>query len=95
MPEKLRSRWGGRYRVKDISPYGAVELEHELSKSTFKLNGHQAMSSCVGLLPAPDVTWNESEYGFFNQRALRGNTPLFHPFLMWAGQHRHPNVKAY
>ncbi|MED6190031.1 hypothetical protein PIB30_101749 [Stylosanthes scabra] len=46
------------------------------------------MSSCVGLLLAPNVTWNKSEYGFFNQRCalwqyhlipcplnVRGTTP--------------------
>ncbi|MED6194386.1 hypothetical protein PIB30_028001 [Stylosanthes scabra] len=27
------------------------------------------MGSCVSLLPAPDVTRNKSEYGFFNQRS--------------------------
>ncbi|MED6161551.1 hypothetical protein PIB30_061852 [Stylosanthes scabra] len=41
MPGKLRSRWEGPYKVKDISPYGTIELEHESSKITFKVNGHR------------------------------------------------------
>ncbi|MED6222803.1 hypothetical protein PIB30_067957 [Stylosanthes scabra] len=28
------------YKVKDIFPYGTVELEHESGSTTFKFNGH-------------------------------------------------------
>ncbi|MED6112127.1 hypothetical protein PIB30_058857 [Stylosanthes scabra] len=36
----LKSRWEGPYKVKNIFPYGMVELEQEPGKPTFKVNGH-------------------------------------------------------
>ncbi|XP_025652661.1 uncharacterized protein [Arachis hypogaea] len=40
MPRKLRSRWHGPFRVKEVKPYGVVELFHPQSGTTFKVNGH-------------------------------------------------------
>ncbi|KAI3784472.1 hypothetical protein L1987_43571 [Smallanthus sonchifolius] len=36
-PGKLKSRWSGPYTVKEVFPYGAVEVEHEDGRS-FKVN---------------------------------------------------------
>ncbi|XP_072076606.1 uncharacterized protein [Arachis hypogaea] len=41
MLEKLRSRWDGLFRVKEVKPYGVVELFHPQSGATFKVNGHR------------------------------------------------------
>ncbi|MED6206483.1 hypothetical protein PIB30_027140 [Stylosanthes scabra] len=41
MPRKLRSRWDGPYKVRDVSPYGTKELENESGGSTFKVNGNR------------------------------------------------------
>ncbi|XP_072056210.1 uncharacterized protein [Arachis hypogaea] len=41
MPGKLRLRWDGTFRVKEVKPYGVVELFHPQSGTTFKVNGHR------------------------------------------------------
>ncbi|XP_016195853.1 uncharacterized protein LOC107636896 [Arachis ipaensis] len=41
MPGKLRSRWDGPFRVKEVKPYVVVELFHPQSGTTFKVNGHR------------------------------------------------------
>ncbi|XP_015939616.1 uncharacterized protein LOC107465138 [Arachis duranensis] len=41
MPGKLRSRWEGPFKVKEIKPYGVVELFDPKSEATFKVNGHR------------------------------------------------------
>ncbi|XP_016164737.1 uncharacterized protein LOC107607278 [Arachis ipaensis] len=40
MSGKLRSRWDGPFKVKELKPYGVVELFHPQSGATFKVNGH-------------------------------------------------------
>ncbi|XP_016192291.1 uncharacterized protein LOC107633168 [Arachis ipaensis] len=40
MPEKLRSRWEGPYRVEKAEPYGVYHLRHPSSPNFFKVNGH-------------------------------------------------------
>ena len=39
-PGKLKSRWSGPFRVKQVFPYGTVELEHP-EKGIFKVNGQR------------------------------------------------------
>ncbi|XP_016206498.1 uncharacterized protein LOC107646869 [Arachis ipaensis] len=39
MPGKLRSIWEGAFKVKEIKPYGVVELSDPQSDTTFKVNG--------------------------------------------------------
>ncbi|XP_048229108.1 uncharacterized protein LOC125369877 [Ricinus communis] len=39
-PSKLKSRWSGSFVVKQVFPYGTVELHH-LEKGDFKVNGHK------------------------------------------------------
>ncbi|XP_057763110.1 uncharacterized protein LOC130982966 [Arachis stenosperma] len=41
MPGKLPSRWEGAFMVKEIKPYGVVELFDPKSEATFKVNGHR------------------------------------------------------
>ncbi|XP_016178295.1 uncharacterized protein LOC107620680 [Arachis ipaensis] len=41
MPGKLRSRWDGPFRVKEVNPYGVVQLFYPQSGATFKVNGHR------------------------------------------------------
>ncbi|XP_057723800.1 uncharacterized protein LOC130939730 [Arachis stenosperma] len=41
MPGKLRSRCDGPFKVKEVTPYGVVELFHPQSGATFKVNGHR------------------------------------------------------
>ncbi|XP_025616806.1 uncharacterized protein [Arachis hypogaea] len=41
MPEKLRSRWKGPYRVEKVEPYGVFHLSHPSSPNFFKVNGHR------------------------------------------------------
>ncbi|XP_057762188.1 uncharacterized protein LOC130982264 [Arachis stenosperma] len=38
---KLRSRWEGPFKVKEVKPYGVVELFDPQSEATFKINGHR------------------------------------------------------
>ncbi|MED6160974.1 hypothetical protein PIB30_056331 [Stylosanthes scabra] len=60
------SRGGGVGRDPDLP---APKLTDIMMKKYTYTEGKKegAMSSCVGLLPASDVTRNNSEYGFFNQ----------------------------
>ncbi|KAI3802285.1 hypothetical protein L1987_30415 [Smallanthus sonchifolius] len=39
-PGKLKSRWTGPYTVKEVFPYGTIEIEHEDGR-IFKVNGHR------------------------------------------------------
>ncbi|XP_057733969.1 uncharacterized protein LOC130949195 [Arachis stenosperma] len=39
--DELRSRWEGPFKVKEIKPYGVVELFDPQSDTTFKVNGHR------------------------------------------------------
>ncbi|GKC43093.1 reverse transcriptase domain-containing protein [Tanacetum coccineum] len=39
-PGKLRSRWSGPFQIKQVFPYGAVELE-DPSGGSFKVSGHR------------------------------------------------------
>ncbi|XP_021995645.1 uncharacterized protein LOC110892807 [Helianthus annuus] len=38
---KLKSRWSGPYVVKEVFPYGTVELYDEVDKGAWKVNGHR------------------------------------------------------
>ncbi|KAL5562337.1 hypothetical protein UlMin_032084 [Ulmus minor] len=38
---KLKSRWSGPFKIAQIYPFGAVELEDEKSGRTFKVNGQR------------------------------------------------------
>ncbi|XP_016173146.1 uncharacterized protein LOC107615609 [Arachis ipaensis] len=41
MPGKLRSRWDGPFKVKEVKPYRVVKLFHPQSGVTFKVNGYR------------------------------------------------------
>nr|XP_016491314.1 PREDICTED: uncharacterized protein LOC107810994 [Nicotiana tabacum] len=38
-PGKLKSKWSGPFKLVNVSPFGAVELESEDGLRTFKVNG--------------------------------------------------------
>ncbi|XP_075073990.1 uncharacterized protein LOC107817698 [Nicotiana tabacum] len=40
-PSKLKSKWSGSFKVVNISPFWAVELESEYGLRTFKVNGQR------------------------------------------------------
>ena len=40
-PGKLRSRWTGPFMVKEVFPYGAVEIENPRNGVIFKVNGQR------------------------------------------------------
>nr|XP_009764300.1 PREDICTED: uncharacterized protein LOC104216041 [Nicotiana sylvestris] len=40
-PGKLKLKWSGPFKVVDVSPFGAVELESEDGLRTFKVNGQR------------------------------------------------------
>nr|XP_016460197.1 PREDICTED: uncharacterized protein LOC107783698 [Nicotiana tabacum] len=40
-PGKLKSKWSDPFKVVDVSPFGAVELESEDGLQTFKVNGQR------------------------------------------------------
>ncbi|MED6189722.1 hypothetical protein PIB30_098753 [Stylosanthes scabra] len=45
---KLRSRWDGPYKVKDVFPYGTIELENEAGGSTFKMDRKRNQAALKG-----------------------------------------------
>lgn len=38
---KLKSRWSGPFRIAQIFPFGAVQLEDKKSRRKFKVNGQR------------------------------------------------------
>ncbi|XP_019237973.1 PREDICTED: uncharacterized protein LOC109218108 [Nicotiana attenuata] len=40
-PGKFKSKWSGPFKVVNVSPYGAIELESEDGTQTFKVNGQR------------------------------------------------------
>ena len=41
LPGKLKSKWSGPFRVKDVRPYGAVEIEDPVKNESYVVNGHR------------------------------------------------------
>ncbi|RHN45066.1 hypothetical protein MtrunA17_Chr7g0226231 [Medicago truncatula] len=40
-PGNLKSKWSGPFMVKEVKPYGAVELEDPATKASWILNGQR------------------------------------------------------
>jgi len=40
-PGKLKSKWSGPFQVKQVKPYGVVELEDPVSKRSWVVNGQR------------------------------------------------------
>ncbi|XP_075076744.1 uncharacterized protein LOC142163368 [Nicotiana tabacum] len=40
-PGKLKSKWSGPLKVVNVSPFGAMELDSEDGRQTFKVNGQR------------------------------------------------------
>jgi len=40
-PEKLKSKWSGPFLVKQVEPYGAVQLENPESQRSWTVNGQR------------------------------------------------------
>jgi hypothetical protein len=38
---KLKSKWSGPFRVKDVRPYGAVEIEDPVRNESWVINGQR------------------------------------------------------
>jgi hypothetical protein len=38
-PGKLKSKWSGPFRVKEIKPYGQVEIEDKVKNESWVVNG--------------------------------------------------------
>ena len=51
-PGKLKSKWSRPFRVKDIRPYGAVEIEDPVRKESWVVNGQR-----LKLYLGGDVEW--------------------------------------
>ncbi|MED6137138.1 hypothetical protein PIB30_062143 [Stylosanthes scabra] len=64
MPEKLRSRWDGPYKVKDVFPYGTIELENEAGGSTFKMasKGKVRVLENLRVIGKEGATWWENPH---------------------------------
>ncbi|MED6200952.1 hypothetical protein PIB30_090273 [Stylosanthes scabra] len=48
MPEKLRSRRDGPYKVKNVFPYGTIDLENEAGGFTFKMDRKRNQAALKG-----------------------------------------------
>ena len=40
-PGKLKSKWSGPFLIKDVRPYGAVELQKPTTRRTWVVNGQR------------------------------------------------------
>jgi len=40
-PRKIKSKWSGPFQVKQVKPYGVVELEDPISKRSWVVNGQR------------------------------------------------------
>ena len=54
-PGKLRSRWRGPYIVKQVFPYGVVELENPKNGEIFKVNGQRVKPFLEASVPDDEV----------------------------------------
>ena len=57
---KLKSRWSGPYVVKEVFPYGTVELFDKEKSNSWKVNGHRLKHDLGG----PIVTAKEETVPF-------------------------------
>jgi len=44
---KPKSKWSGPFMIKEIKPYGAIEIEDLSTKKSWIVNG-QCLKSCLG-----------------------------------------------
>ncbi|KAI3795443.1 hypothetical protein L1987_38098 [Smallanthus sonchifolius] len=82
-PGKLKSRWTGPYTVKEVFPYGSVEIEHEDGR-IFKVNGNRLKPYIDRPVdPALEVIgtcFGSSGFGImFGMSQMAGNRD--HPYL--------------
>ncbi|PIN00904.1 DNA-directed DNA polymerase [Handroanthus impetiginosus] len=49
-PGKLKSRWFGLFRITEVFPHGAVELENENSRNRFKINARRIKHYWGGII---------------------------------------------
>ena len=63
-PGKLRSKWSGPYLIKEIFPYGAIEVQNPKNGTPFKVNGQRLKPyfehfrgevDCVDLIDPPKL----------------------------------------
>jgi len=40
-PSKLKSRWSGPFVVKQVKPYGAIEIEYAKTQKSWMVNGQR------------------------------------------------------
>lgn len=40
-PRKLKSKWSGSFRIKEVKPYGAIKLEDLVSQATWTVSGQR------------------------------------------------------
>nr|XP_016449111.1 PREDICTED: uncharacterized protein LOC107774145 [Nicotiana tabacum] len=55
-PGKFKSKWSGLFKVVDVSPFGAMELESEDGLRTFKVNGQRVKHYLV--TDGENTWWN-------------------------------------
>lgn len=53
-PGKLKSRWLGPFKVRQVFPHGAVEIENMKTGNTFKVNGHR-LKPYLASIPTVEV----------------------------------------
>ena len=46
-PDKLKSRWSGRFQVVKVYPYGVIEISNDKGE-IFKVNGHRLKPYLIG-----------------------------------------------
>ncbi|PIN11693.1 DNA-directed DNA polymerase [Handroanthus impetiginosus] len=61
-PGKLKSRWFGPFRITEVFPHGAVELENENSRNRFKVNAQRIKHYWGGIIDPQhnSVTLNDA-----------------------------------
>ena len=62
-PGKLRSRWFGPFKVTQVFPHGAVEVQNEKNGDKFKVNGHRVkpyINELEKVVQTGDVELSES-----------------------------------
>ncbi|XP_075076232.1 uncharacterized protein LOC142162933 [Nicotiana tabacum] len=65
---KLKSKWSGPFKVVNVSPYGAVELESTDGSRTFKVNG-QRIKHYLGT-DGENIWWSSWLSKMFHARPL-------------------------
>ena len=96
---KLKSNWSGMFMIKDVKPYGAVELEDPITKTLVTLGNviffPEKISTLLSELNSPKVCWHlvNSSQNVWNSLKWVMPDPIFSNLLHFWHWYLNPTCK--